>query len=183
MAWKFNQELRGREPKKGDLTFDNYVKEVFLDSEVSVACLSGVASKLFDVINVDEMVTARNTVNAMSGSQRMVCHGPIAPYYPNFLEEAERQALEREIDAWKFYTGVFNMRGEYSWWMDDEELIYPFYEKIKSWGKNIINVHKGLPFNQNLKPGVTDYTNPRDIKKFHWIIRISILLFIIRIQV
>ena len=57
------------------------------------------------------------------------------------------------------------MRGEYSWWMDDEELIYPFYEKIKSWGKNIINVHKGLPFNQNLKPGVTDYTNPRDIKK------------------
>ena len=37
MAWKFNQELRGRQPKKGDLTFDNYVKEVFLDSEVSVA--------------------------------------------------------------------------------------------------------------------------------------------------
>ena len=165
MAWIYNEELRGKQPKKGDLNFDNYVKEVFLDSEVSVACLSGVASKLLDVINVDEMVTARNTVNAMSGSQRMVCHGPIAPYIPNFLEEAERQALELKIDAWKFYTGVFNMGGEYSWWMDDEELIYPFYEKIKTWGLNTICVHKGLPFNQHLKPGVTDYTNPRDIKK------------------
>ena len=102
--------------------------------------------KVLDVINVDEMVESRNTVNNMAGSNRMVCHGPIAPYIPNFMEEAERQATELNVDAWKFYTGVFNIDEEYSWWMDDEELIYPFYEKIKSWGKNIVCAHKGLPF-------------------------------------
>ncbi len=164
MAWPFNEELKGQRPQKDDLRFNNYVKEVFLDSEVSVACLSGIASKVLDVINVDEMVDARNTVNAMSGSERMICHGPIAPYIPNFLEEAERQALELNIDAWKFYTGVFEKNGEYQWWMDDEDLIYPFYEKIKAWGKTTVCAHKGLPFRQP-RPGETDYTHPRDIKK------------------
>ena len=164
MAWPFNEELKGQRPQKDDLRFNNYVKEVFLDSEVSVACLSGIASKVLDVINVDEMVDARNTVNAMSGSERMICHGPIAPYIPNFLEEAERQALELNVDAWKFYTGVFSTEGEYSWWMDDEDLIYPFYEKIKAWGKTTVCAHKGLSFRQP-RPGETDYTHPRDIKK------------------
>ena len=164
MAWPFNKDLEGKKPQKDDLKFNNYVKEVFLDSEVSVACLSGIASKVLDTMNGDEMVEARNNINAMSGSQRMVCHGPIAPYTPNFLEEAERQALDLKIDAWKFYNGVFDMNGEYSWRMDDEELIYPFYEKIKTWGKNIVCAHKGLPFRKP-RPGETDYTHPRDIKK------------------
>ena len=164
MSWPFNDELRGKYPEKDDLRFNNYVKEVFLDSEVSIACLSGIASKVLDVINVDEMVESRDTINNMAGSNRMVCHGPVAPYIPNFLEESERHATELNVDAWKFYTGVFNMEGEYSWWMDDEELIYPFYEKIKSWGKNIVCAHKGLPFRPP-RPGETDYTHPRDIKK------------------
>jgi predicted TIM-barrel fold metal-dependent hydrolase len=165
MAWPFNDELKGKKPQKGDLNFNNYVKEVFLDSDVSVACLSGVASRVLDVINVDEMVEARNTINEMSGSERMVCHGPIAPYTPNFLQEAERQALDLNIDAWKFYPGVFNTAGEYNWWLDDEDAIYPFYEKIQDWGKNIVCVHKGLPFMRRLKPGQSDHTHPRDIKK------------------
>jgi len=88
----------------------------------------------------------------------------VAPYIPNFLEEAERQATELNVDAWKFYTGVFNMEGEYRWWMDDEELIYPFYEKIKSWGKNIVCAHKGLPFRPP-RPGETDYTLTQGISK------------------
>ena len=157
MAWPFNEELKGKKPAEDDLRFNNYVKEIFLDSEVSIACLSGIASKVLDVINVDEMAESRNTINNMAGSNRMVCHGPIAPYIPNFLEEAERQATELNIDAWKFYTGVFNIDEEYSWWMDDEELVYPFYEKIKSWGKNIVCAHKGLPFRPP-RPGETDYT-------------------------
>ena len=72
MAWPFNKELEGKKPQKDDLKFNNYVKEVFLDSEVSVACLSGIASKVLDTMNGDEMVEARNNINAMSGSQRMV---------------------------------------------------------------------------------------------------------------
>ena len=159
MAWPFNEELKGKKPAEDDLRFNNYVKEIFLDSEVSIACLSGIASKVLDVINVDEMAESRNTINNMAGSNRMVCHGPIAPYIPNFLEEAERQATELNVDAWKFYTGVFNIDEEYSWWMDDEELVYPFYEKIKSWGKNIVCAHKGLPFRPP-RPGETDsYTS------------------------
>ena len=107
MSWPFNDELRGKYPEKDDLRFNNYVKEVFLDSEVSIACLSGIASKVLDVINVDEMVESRDTINNMAGSNRMVCHGPVAPYIPNFLEEAERHATELNVDAWKFNPSIF----------------------------------------------------------------------------
>ena len=66
MAWPFNEELKGKKPVEDDLRFNNYVKEIFLDSEVSIACLSGIASKVLDVINVDEMVESRNTINNLS---------------------------------------------------------------------------------------------------------------------
>ena len=157
----FNKELEGVEPRPGDTKFVNYVKEVFFDSDASVACLSGVPSKLLDSINVDEMAEARDAVNALAGSERMICHGPWAPYLDDPLAEAERQAKELKVSAWKFYTGVYERDGEYPWLMDDEDVVYPFYEKIKELGVTTVCVHKGLPL-----PGSNvEYTHPRDIKK------------------
>ena len=89
---------------------------------------------MLDVINVDEMVEARNTLNDLAGSRRMVAHGLVAPYRDGFLEEIERQATELKVNAWKCYTGVPERDGEFPWTMDDEELVYPFYEKIQQHG-------------------------------------------------
>lgn len=163
LSGRFNKELEGVEPQAGDLQFKNYTKEIFFDSETMVACISGVPSKLLDVINVDEMVAARNALNDLAGSQRMLSHGLVGPYWPNFLEEIERQATVLKVDAWKCYTGVPNLKdgSEYTWTMDDEALIYPFYEKIKQLGITTVCVHKGLPLPGSDIKG----THPADMKK------------------
>lgn len=160
LSSRFNKELEGVEPKESDIKFKNYTKEVFFDSETMVACITGLPTK-FGTMNVDEMVASRNTLNDLAGSQRMVAHGLVAPHRENFLDEIERQATELKVDAWKCYTGVPAKDGEFPWTMDDEKLIYPFYEKIRQYGLTTVCVHKGLPL-----PGTdVSYTHPRDMKK------------------
>jgi len=157
----FNEALAGIEPEKGDLQLPNYAREIFFDSEVMVACLSGVPSKIFDVINADEMAATRDALNDLAGSQRMISHGFYAPYMENVLEELERQVKELKISAWKCYTAVMERRGEFPWMLDDEKLAYPLYEQTRKLGVDIICVHKGLPL-----PGSNaEYTHPRDIKR------------------
>lgn len=157
----FNKELAGVEPQKGDLQFRNFIKEVFFDSDTQMAVISGVASNLFNVLNSDEMVEGRERINAMAGSQRLLAHGLTAPFFPNFLEETERMALDLKVDSWKFYPGVVERKGEFPFWMDDEELMYPFYEKILGYGMDLVCVHKGLPL-----PGSSlEHNHPRDIEK------------------
>ena len=161
LSTAFNKELEGIEPQEGDLKFQNYTKEVFFDSDTSVALISGVPSQVMDALSVDEMVAGRDALNELAGSQRMLSHGFFAPYFPNVMEELERQVKELKIDAWKSYTGVMERDGEYPWYMDDEERVYPLYEKSRELGIKNHCVHKGLPFpNTNV-----DYTHPRDIKK------------------
>lgn len=161
LSGKFNQDLQGINPQPGDLQLPNYAKEIFFDSDVSVACLSGVPSKILDVINVDEMAATRDTLNALAGSQRMICHGLFAPYFTNVTEEVERQVRELKIGAWKCYTGVMEKAGEFPWRLDDEARIYPFYEQSRKLGVRTLAVHKGLPL-----PGSdVQFVKPDDIPK------------------
>lgn len=157
----FNEALVGIQPERGDLQLPNYAKEVFFDSGVMVACLSGVPSQIFDVINADEMAATRDALNELAGSQRMICHGFYAPYMENVNEELERQVKELGIRAWKCYTAVMERRGEFPWRLDDEKLAYPLYEQTRKLGVDLICIHKGLPL-----PGSNaEYTHPRDIRK------------------
>src|SRR5207244_735807 len=48
-----------------------------------------------------------------------------------------------KIDAWKMYTGA--ELGEQAWFMDDEKVAYPFWEKTRKLGIKNLCVHKGLP--------------------------------------
>jgi len=99
----------------------------------------------------------RNLINAAAGSRRMLCHGIGSPVAPGWLDEADRQAKELEIDAWKFYTGD----PVKPWRHDDEALVYPFYEKAVELGVTNICTHKGLPL-----PGPgADFFRPDDIVK------------------
>jgi predicted TIM-barrel fold metal-dependent hydrolase len=161
MAGTINAALAGKTPTILDLMLPNFTKEVFFDSDVSVACLSGVPSKLLDAINADEMAAHRDALNALAGSERMLCHGLWAPYMPLGLDEADRQVERNHIRAWKFYTGVFDREGEFPWWLDDEKLAYPFYERSRKLGVTTVCVHKGLP----LPDSRIEYTHPRDVKR------------------
>jgi predicted TIM-barrel fold metal-dependent hydrolase len=145
----FFQMLRPREKVEETLDLLNrahYVKEVFGDSDTVMAVISGVPSRTWDKnpLPPDQMVATRKYVNDLAGSQRVLSHGLLRPNLgAKEMEEMERQVKELKIDAWKMYTGA--ELGEKAWFMDDEKVAYPFWEKTKKLGVKNLCVHKGLP--------------------------------------
>jgi predicted TIM-barrel fold metal-dependent hydrolase len=124
----------------------HYVKEVFGDSDTTLAVISGVPTRTWDKnpLPPDQMAATRQYVNDLAGSQRVLSHGLLRPNLGKpELEEMERQVKELKIDAWKMYTGA--ELGEKAWFMDDEKVAYPFWEKTKKLGVKNLCVHKGLP--------------------------------------
>lgn len=141
---------------------DHYVKEVFLDSDTTMACISGVPTRDWDknMLPPDQMVATRRHVNDLAGSRRVMSHGLIRPNLClKELDELERQVRELKVDAWKVYPGA--EVGERGWWLDDEKVAYPFWEKTLKMGVRNVCVHKGLPlglFNE-------EHCHPRDLLK------------------
>jgi uncharacterized protein len=124
----------------------HYVKEVFGDSDTVMAIISGVPSRDWDKnpLPPDQMVATRKFVNDLAGSQRVLSHGLLRPNLgAKELDEMERQIKDLKIDAWKMYTGA--ELGEQAWFLDDEKIAYPFWEKTKALGIKNLCVHKGLP--------------------------------------
>jgi predicted TIM-barrel fold metal-dependent hydrolase len=124
----------------------HYVKEVFGDSDTVMAVISGVPSREWDKnpLPPDQMVATRKYVNDIAGSQRVLSHGLLRPNLGSKeFEEMERQVKELKIDAWKMYTGAD--LGEKAWFLDDEKIAYPFWERTKKLGIKNCCVHKGLP--------------------------------------
>jgi uncharacterized protein len=130
-----------------DLKFDNYFKEIFLDSDTKIALLSGAP---FDdpswwLISNDAIQNACRAVNKMAGGTRMLGHAVITPKYPNWMDEVDRAIETLHPVSWKSYTiGDPFGPSKYAWRLDDEKLMYPFYEKAIKSGINTICIHKGL---------------------------------------
>jgi predicted TIM-barrel fold metal-dependent hydrolase len=138
--------LKGIADSLEQLNRVHYVKEVFGDSDTVMAIISGVPSREWDKnpLPPDQMAATRKFVNDLAGSQRVLSHGLLRPNLGSKeLEEMERQVKELKIDAWKMYTGA--ELGEKAWFMDDEKVAYPFWEKTKKLGVKNLCVHKGLP--------------------------------------
>src|SRR5947209_6350989 len=146
---RFFQMLRPRLKVEESLDLLNrghYVKEVFGDSDTVMAVISGVPSRTWDKnpLPPDQMVATRTYVNDLAGSRRVLSHGLLRPNLgPKEFEEMERQVKELKIEAWKMYTGA--ELGEHAWFMDDEKVAYPFWEKTRALGIKNLCVHKGLP--------------------------------------
>jgi len=140
----------------------HYVKELFGDSDTVMAIISGVPSREWDKnpLPPDQMVATRKFVNDLAGSQRVLSHGLLRPNLgKKEFEEMERQVKELKIDAWKMYTGA--ELGEKAWFMDDEKVAYPFWERTKKLGVKNLCVHKGLPLGAFNEKACT----PLDIEK------------------
>src|SRR4051794_5197406 len=111
-----------------------------------MSIISGVPTRTWDQnpLPPDQMVATRKYVNDLAGSQRVLSHGLLRPNLgKKELEEMERQVNDLKIDAWKMYTGA--ELGEKAWFMDDEKVAYPCWEKTKKLGIKNLCVHKGLP--------------------------------------
>src|SRR5437763_2054359 len=111
-----------------------------------MAIISGVPTRTWDQnpLPPDQMIATRQFVNDLAGSQRVLSHGLLRPNLgAKEMDEMERQVKELKIDAWKMYTGA--ELGEKAWFMDDEKVAYPFWERTKKLGIKNLCVHKGLP--------------------------------------
>jgi uncharacterized protein len=147
-----------------ELYLANYVKEIFLDSDTTVAVLSGIpsATDAGNILPPDEIARTRDLINQLAASQRLVAHGLVTPNKgPRDLDEMRRQAEQLKIGAWKGYTGLAFGNPPRPWRVDDEKVAYPMLEASRRLGVKNICLHKGLP----LQGGVYESWHPRDLER------------------
>jgi predicted TIM-barrel fold metal-dependent hydrolase len=150
--------------------FENFIKEVFLDSDTKVALLSGAPfddPKLWLLSN-DQMAQTRELVNRIAGSRRLLCHAVFTPRQDNWLDQVDHAIARLKPDSWKGYTvGDPLTPSRFPYRLDDEKLMYPFYEKIRKAGIKIVCIHKGLlprDYEKSFK-GVWEYAKVDDVPR------------------
>jgi predicted TIM-barrel fold metal-dependent hydrolase len=168
----WNKELAGKPQTVDDLKYPTWFKEIYLDSDTKVALISGSPSEIPQdwFLTNDMKLDARTKVNKWAGSRRCLSHAIFAPGYPGWMDEVDRAIATLKPDSWKGYTVGDNTHKELSkhpWRMDDEKLVYPFYEKIVKAGYDIVCVHKGLypPSVEQRFPELTPYAAVDDVGK------------------
>jgi hypothetical protein len=143
----WNPELRREGISFRRYKFENFVKEVFLDSDTRIGLLSGAPSDDPGnwVLGNDQIAEARRIVNGLAGSRRLLCHGIMTPGRPGWLEDLDRVRETLKPDSWKGYTvGDPLAPSKYPYRLDDERLMYPAYAKMAAGGIPIVCIHKGL---------------------------------------
>jgi uncharacterized protein len=169
-AEHWNPQLKDDTSSLARYKFHNYVKEVYYDSDTSIALLSGAP---FDdptwwLLSNEQIARTREVINDFAGSRRLLAHTVITPKQPGWMEEVDKAIAVYKPDSWKSYTiGDPLAPSKYPWRLDDEQVMYPFYEKAVRAGINIICIHKGLlPVDyEKAFPGVWEYATAWDIGK------------------
>jgi len=145
----WNKALAEKEQTIDDLKYDNYVKEIYFDSDTKIAILSNSPSEVAEDWFLPQEVAfaTRERVNKEAGSKRMMAHFIITPGWDGWLDQIDKAVEVYKPESWKGYTVGDNTHKEkanHPYRLDDEKLMYPFYEKaVKSGIKNVC-IHKGL---------------------------------------
>ena len=129
--------------------FQNFVKEIFLDSDTKVAMISGTPTDEAELmfLSNDQIAAARDVINGVAGSRRAMGHGIVTPGAPGWLDEVDRVLETLKPQSLKGYTigdPVYQTKKKSNWRLDDERNVYPLYEKMLKAGVTTICVHKGL---------------------------------------
>jgi len=169
-AEHWNPKLKDEASSLVRYKFQNYVKEIYYDSDTSLALLSGAP---FDdptwwLLSNEQIVKAREVINDFAGSRRLLAHSVITPKQPGFMEEVDKAIELYKPDSWKSYTiGDPLAPSKFPWRLDDEKVMYPFYEKAVKAGITMICIHKGLlpPDYEKSFAGVWEYATAWDIGK------------------
>jgi uncharacterized protein len=152
--------------------FENYIKEIYVDSDTKVALLSGAPfdDPAWDFLSNDQINDARTSINKISGSRRLLSHAVFTPKKKGWMDEVEHAIAHLKPESWKGYTigdPLFPSKAGSYWRLDDEKLVYPFYERIVKSGINTVCIHKGLlPLDyQKSWPNVWQYATVDDLGK------------------
>jgi hypothetical protein len=167
----WNPELAGKEQTMDSVKFDNYFKEIYLDSDTKVALLTNAPSDIPEdwFIPQEGVFATRDKVNKAAGTKRMYAHFTITPGQPGWLDAID-QGITLKPDSWKGYTIGDNTHKDtshYPWRADDEKLMYPAYDKFAKSGIKNVCIHKGLfaPGVEKQFPNLRPYVDVSDIGK------------------
>jgi len=153
--------------------FENYVKEIFFDSDTKIALLSGAPfddpTKWF--LSNDQIKQGAADVNAVAGGKRLLFHSLFTPLQPGWMEEVDRVIEVVKPTSWKGYTigdPLSPQTTKYPFRLDDEKVMYPFYEKVVRSGITNICIHKGLlpkDYETSIPGGAWKYATVDDVPK------------------
>ena len=177
------------EDSPDEYSFPNFVKEIFFDSETSLAVVSGIPGREIDkdkAGNILEgrdrrggilpswlMSKAKKQLNKIAGGTRAFCQGNCAPNhywdknnnqpdFPALFDQMEREVKQYGIDSWKWYCHTDPGRSGNGFRMDDEKMAYPFYEKSAELGLKVLSVHKGFAAQSRT---LGHFAHPGDLEK------------------
>lgn len=136
------------------LDFDNYVDLIFLESDTTMAVLSGFpashcetgASVCGMIIENDVMAKERDQINEAAKSQRMINHCNIAPNDGLEFQLDHMQHIHETygvVGGWKVYPAWSPPSGESGYFLDDPAVGIPMIEKGLELGMATFCVHKG----------------------------------------
>ena len=120
-----------------------------MDSDTKIALLSGAPfdDQSWDLLSNDQIATARAAINKIAGSRRLLAHSVFTPKRQGWMDEVDRCIAVVKPDSWKGYTigdPLFPSKAGSYWRLDDQKIMYPFYEKIVKDGTSTVCIHKGL---------------------------------------
>jgi hypothetical protein len=154
---------------------NEYVRLMFLESDTTVAVLSGLPSESEsdNPLTNDEIAQSREAINLLAdGTERLVNHHMVLPNQAGISSsavQAQLDAMQRvlethgRIGAWKCYPAWSPANSEAAatdgWFLDDAAVGVPFIEKGIALGVPLFCIHKGLP----IPAFSTEHLDPADI--------------------
>ena len=193
-AWGvWNPALVGLPYNPDNFLLTDFIRQVYLDSQVTVGLLSNVPASVIDtgeraprnvvearggeILTAAQTAAARDFVNEVAGSQRMLAHGMLYVGKAN-LDYIHEQIEQNKPDSWKGYNIANAAKVDDNplslmkqWRHDDEQVAYPTFEaidkayaqqKARRPGFNNICVHKGLVDSKERRPEIG---HPADLPK------------------
>ncbi|HSH91306.1 MAG TPA: amidohydrolase family protein [Ramlibacter sp.] len=151
--------------KEGDplacLSRERLLKDVFLDSDTSMAVLSHVPTTVANApLTHEDALATKRILDALDGTERLLLHAPVNPAEPGALERMQAHAATTRLAGFKTYTQFDpDPAGPGGYWLDDERLGLPLIEQARKLGVRNICVHKGI----KLSPRGTQFAGCRDI--------------------
>jgi predicted TIM-barrel fold metal-dependent hydrolase len=123
---------------------DQFVKDVFMDSDTDLMVLSFVPStREGEPLTIEEAEATARIVEKLDGTHRLLIHGRVNPNQKGDLEGMDELASRHRISAWKTYT-QWGPDGK-GFYLDDAPGI-ALIEKARKLGIRNIAIHKGLAF-------------------------------------
>jgi predicted TIM-barrel fold metal-dependent hydrolase len=138
---------------------------VFGTSDTAIALLTSTpGTAATNVLTNPQIATAREVVDRYAGTGRVLTHAIVHPNVSGELDAMAETGATLGPSGWKVYTlwgppTAASPTG--GWFLDDEEIGFPFLERVRALGPSVVAAHKGL---SGPVPGAaTDAASPRDI--------------------